>query len=213
MMLTLHSMDLNGQSSMDGLHLSHIAARESFGIMAGDRHQVALEPNSIFMARFKMARFYVIYGQGGFITSIGMSNLASRIAHLYPISKVTTHAWKYPSNITNDIQKQSTSTKIILIGYSLGANAVTWVSNSIGRTIDLAVCYDPSVLSLVNNPNTNVKRLLLYHNVDREPEGHAIMTGPQVERTDISMWHLGVCFDEGLHQKTLAAIQQVMSKP
>ncbi len=158
-----------------------------------------------------MARFYVIFGQGGFITSIGMSNLASRIAHLYPGSKVTTHSWKYPTQIADDIKAQSLSTKIVLIGYSLGANAVTWVSNSVGRTIDLAVCYDPSVLSIVKDPNSNVKRLLLYHNQDFEPLGHAIMTGPQVERTDISMWHLAVCYSEQLHQKTLGAITQVMS--
>ncbi len=135
-----------------------------------------------------MARFYVIYGQGGFITSIGMSMLASRIAKLYPNSKVTEHSWKYPTQIADDIKVQSLSTKIMLIGYSLGANSVTWVSNSVGRTIDLAVCYDPSVLSIVKDPNSNVKRLLLYHNQDFEPLGHAIMTGPQVERTDISMW-------------------------
>ncbi|HYT42826.1 MAG TPA: hypothetical protein VEP90_10790 [Methylomirabilota bacterium] len=157
-----------------------------------------------------MARFYVIYGQGGFITSIGMANLASRIAKLYPLSKVTTHSWKYPAQIVDDIKTQSVSTKIILIGYSLGANAVTWISNSLGRTIDLAVCYDPSVLSEVKNPNLNVKRLLLYHNEDWEPIGHAIMTGPQVEKTDIFMWHLAVCYNEGLHQKTLEAIKRAM---
>jgi hypothetical protein len=37
----------------------------------------------------KRARIYVIYGQGGWLTSIGMSNLASRLAKLFPLSVVT----------------------------------------------------------------------------------------------------------------------------
>ena len=99
---------------------------------------------------------------------------------------------------------------VILIGYSLGANAVDWVSAAVpDRTIALSVAYDPSVLSIVTQPGPNVKRLLLYHNTDIEPEGHAIYKGPQVETTQISMPHLAICYSETLHQKTLAAIASI----
>ena len=156
------------------------------------------------------ARIYVIYGQGGFLTSMGMSQLAQRIAKMFPTSYITTHNWKYPSLISNDIKALPTLIykKIIVIGYSLGANSVTIVGQN--HIIDLAICYDPSVLGAVVQPNSNIKRLLLYHNVDREPEGHLIFTGPQVERTDVSLWHLGVCYNEALHQKTLAAIASLI---
>jgi hypothetical protein len=155
-----------------------------------------------------VARIFVIYGQGGILTSFGMSLLAGRIAKAWPKSTVTTHTWK-PSivDIVPIIKDISMLEPIVLIGYSLGANAVDWVAAAVPtRPIALSVAYDPSVLSIVTQPGKNVKRLLLYHNIDIEPEGHAIYTGPQVERTDVSMPHLAICYSETLHQKTLAAI-------
>ena len=152
-------------------------------------------------------RVYVIYGQGGVFTSYGMYQLAQRISGLYPAAKVTTHDWYNPNTIAADIRTLPFSERVVVIGYSLGANCVTWVGGLVPRKkIDLAVCYDPSVLSIVKQPTPNIARLLLYHNTDWEPEGHAIFTGPQVERTEISIFHLAVCYNETLHQKTLAAI-------
>jgi len=156
-----------------------------------------------------------MYGQFGWITSIGMANLANRIASLYPDCPVTTHSWKYPSEITIDITKLNSNSKVpvILIGYSLGANSITIAASTLKREIALGVCYDPSVLGEVRQPTPNIKRLLLYHNISNEPWGHLILTGPQVERTNLSTWHLAVCFNEGLHRRTLAAIKQVIGSP
>jgi hypothetical protein len=151
-------------------------------------------------------RVYVIYGQGGFITSAGMYLLGQRIAAEWTSAIVSYHRWRYPNSIINDINQQPETHKIVLIGYSLGANCVTWVSNGTKRKIDLAVCYDPSVLTLVRQPSDNVARLLLYHNNDFEPEGHAVFTGPQVETTQIRMFHLAICYSQMLHAKTLNAV-------
>lgn len=153
-----------------------------------------------------------MYGQGGYMTSIGMSRLATRLAKMFPLSVVTTHTWKDPYAIVADARRQPQSVPIILIGYSLGANCVTWVNQRAPELpIELAVAYDPSVLSIVVNPTSRVKRLLLYHNVDNEPEGHAVFRGPQVETTTINLWHLAVCFNEVLHQKTIAAVKKVLN--
>jgi dienelactone hydrolase len=153
----------------------------------------------------------VIYGQGGIITSFGMYLLSQRIASLYPAAVVTNYSWDDPAAIAADIAqwKASGTGHLVVIGYSLGANCVTWLPAYTKARIDLAVCYDPSVLSIVTNPAATIKRLLLYHNSDWEPEGHAVLVGPQVERTEISMLHLSVCYSEVLHQKTLAAIAQL----
>lgn len=157
------------------------------------------------------ARIYVIYGQGGIITSGGMAVLAGRIRGLWPQAVVSTHGWNNPGAIARDVLVQPASTQIVLVGYSLGANCTTWVSQAVGeREIALAVAYDPSVLSIVTNPGANVKRLLLYHNSDWEPEGHAVFAGKQIETTQISMPHLAICYSEILHQKTLAAIGKVI---
>jgi hypothetical protein len=155
-------------------------------------------------------RIYVIYGQGGIITSGGMKLLANRIQAQWPKSIVTTHSWDDPNAIAADMARYTSLVKI-LIGYSLGANCVTWVADIFKGPIDLAVCYDPSVLSIVKNPTANVKRLILYHNTDIEPEGHAVFLGPQVETTQISMAHLAICYSEMLHQKTLAAIGKCLN--
>lgn len=159
-----------------------------------------------------MARVFVIYGQGGILTSFGMSLLAGRIAKASPKAVVTTHGWKTSIvEIVPAIKALPADEPVILIGYSLGANAVDWISAALPRRwIELSVAYDPSVLSIVTQPGANVKRLLLYHNTDIEPEGHAVYVGSQVETTRISMPHLAIDYSEALHQKTLAAIAKVM---
>ena len=158
------------------------------------------------------ARIYVIYGQGDAFTSGGMVQLASRIAKQWPKAKVTEHVFRTGIvEIVPDIKAQALDETIILIGYSLGANDVTMIANRIGhRTVDLAVCYDPSVKGVVEQPGANIKRLLLYHNSDPEPIGHAIFKGSMVERFDISMPHLSIDYSEPLHEKTLAAITKVI---
>ena|ERR1035441_9853168 len=155
-------------------------------------------------------RIYVIYGQGGIITSGGMKLLANRIQAQWPKSIVTTHSWDDPNAIAADMAHYPSFAKLLL-GYSLGGNCVTWAAAAFKGTVDLAVCYDPSVLSIVTQPSANVKRLLLYHNTDIEPEGHAVFQGPQVETTQISMAHLAICYSEMLHQKTLTAIGKCLS--
>ena len=159
------------------------------------------------------ARIYVIYGQGDAFTSRGMVQLAARIRSQWPKAKVTEHVWRTGiAVIVPDIKAQALDERIILIGYSLGANDVTMIANRVGhRSIDLAVCYDPSVMGQVEQPGANVKRLLLYHNSGNpDVVGHAIFQGAMVERTEISEAHLSVDNDEKLHQQTMAAIAHVM---
>lgn len=153
-------------------------------------------------------RVHVIYGQFGIITSFGMNILAQRIRAAFPAAVVKTWSWSDWSPIVDDILHNPKG-PVVLVGYSLGANCTTWVSSHINRLIDLAVCYDPSILAIVTQPGKNVKRLLLYHNTDIEPEGHARFVGPQVETTEISMPHLAICYSQALHAKTMAAIAKV----
>lgn len=144
-----------------------------------------------------MTNVHVIYGQGGVVTSYGMYQLSKRIAALSPRLNVTTHNW-YEHLYLSDAPS-------ILVGYSLGANSVTWNAAN-GQPISLAVCYDPSVLGIAVAPKENIKRLLLYHNTSIEPLGHLRFMGPQVETTETHTSHLLVCYNERLHLKTLNEI-------
>ncbi len=154
-------------------------------------------------------RVYVIYGQGGTLTSMGMRSLAARLAKM-PGLTVTTHSWKYPNVIVNDIRRMPHDEKVILIGYSLGANATTWISNAVRRSVALVVAYDPSIYSYVQSAGGNVRRLLLYHNNGYSRFGHARIPGKQVETIEINEGHLQVDFDQRLHAITIAAVRKAM---
>lgn len=167
------------------------------------------------------ARIYVMTGQLAWLgSSVGMTNLAKRIQRLWPNSAVSVHDWKYgPNQIATDILKQPAGLPIILIGYSLGGNGLTRIAATLPkRQIDLAVAYDPSqlgerYLNAEGQAPTNIKRLLLYHNNSPEPWGHWIIPGKQVEITETYTSHLLVCYNEVLHQKTLAAIAKLLGPP
>ena len=159
------------------------------------------------------ARIYVLYGQGGWITSIGMWQLAKRIAAAHPDSYVTTHSWKYPGTIIDDHRSlpKGVYSKTIVIGYSLGANSVTNIGQYM--LMDLAVCYDPSQFGQIIAPTSNIKKMLLYHNTGTVGPGHLIFYGPMVEQIDINTTHLDVCYNEGLHRRTLTAISNLIGAP
>jgi len=157
------------------------------------------------------ARVYVITGQGGKATSGGMVQLASRLARI-PGLAVSTHGWKRPGIIVEDIKHNvPPGVPVILVGYSLGANATTWISNAIGnREVALAVAYDPSIYSYIQPARGNVRRMLLYHNNGRSMLGHARIPGEHVETLEVRMGHLSVDWSQKLHTKTINAIMQVI---
>ncbi len=155
----------------------------------------------LFSTSAESARVYVIYGQGGAVTSGGMRQLA-----------VSTHSWKYPGRIIADIKRLPKSEPVILIGYSLGAHTTTYVAHYMPRReIALAVCYDPSIYSAIQFPaGPNIRRLILYHNNGHSRLGHARISGPQVETFEINEGHLAVDYDQRLHASTIGAIVHVL---
>lgn len=156
-------------------------------------------------------RIYVLYGQYGLPFSIGMFQLSRRAAALG--CTVTTHSHSDGQAIVDDWRRTKPPVTI-LIGYSLGANAIPRIAYAIYSEVALAVMYDPSIYGERVNPfPPTIKRALLYHNTGPYGYGHLIVEGPQVERTDVATSHLAVCFREDLHQKTLAAIAKLIGSP
>jgi hypothetical protein len=159
------------------------------------------------------ARVYVISGQGGALTSSGMTQLAARLSEIKGLT-VSSHDWfNGPNTIVNSIRQLPTDEPVILIGYSLGANATTRISHALpNREIALAIAYDPSIHSEVFPADGNVRRMLLYHNNSLSLWGHARIPGPQVETTEINQGHLSVDSDQQLHARTLEAVLDVISE-
>jgi hypothetical protein len=158
-------------------------------------------------------RTYVLYGQGGPMMSYGIEALAESLQKMDSRLQVSTHEWKNHRDVVKDIGKLPADMPVIIIGYSLGANATTWISNAVpSRTINLIVAYDPSVRGEVEPAGSNVRRLLLYHNNGFEPFGHARIRGPQVETTETKNSHFTIGNSAWLHAKTRAAVSQVLAE-
>ena len=177
------------------------------------KEQVFREINAEEGSAISSARVYVIYGQGGALTSSGMTQLAARLSEIRGLT-VSSHDWfNGPNVIVNNIRQLPTDEPVILIGYSLGANATTWISNALpNREIALAIAYDPSIHSKVLPADGNVRRMLLYHNNSFSLWGHARIRGPQVETTEINEGHLSVDSDQQLHARTLEAVLDVLGE-
>jgi dienelactone hydrolase len=153
------------------------------------------------------ARVYVMYGQGGIVTSPGMLDLAGRLRKLG--NTVSTHNWDDYNRIAADIRRLPATTPVVLVGFSLGAGSTTRVASGVKRKIALAVAYDPSIWDRFPAAGKNIQRLLLYRNGGPDLWGHARITGKQVETTEVFSFHLAVQFDERLHRKTIAAIRRL----
>jgi pimeloyl-ACP methyl ester carboxylesterase len=156
----------------------------------------------------RLLRAFVLYGQGGVLTSFGMNGLANQIAALG--ANVTRHNWDDTNNIIAAVKKLDPDEPVVLAGFSLGAGVLTWVSNALPkRRFDLLVAYDPSRWQQQHPPGPNVDRLLLYHNTQWDLWGNAKIPGRQVETTEVSTFHLAVQFDASLHAKTIEAIKRL----
>jgi hypothetical protein len=171
-----------------------------------------------------MLRVDVFYGQGGVMTSGGMAALANRVYAIDEVLSVSAHGWADYHEVAASIGREPPETKIVEIGYSLGANAVTWLAGGAygarkPRRVDLMILYDPTVgLHLgpwvlvpasVSPIGDNVARALLYHNSGPAVWGKAIPSG-MTEQIDVWTPHELLDWDERLHQRTLAEIRALL---
>jgi hypothetical protein len=154
---------------------------------------------------------YVLYGQYGWTTSSGMYYLAQSLARY---GEVSVHHWD-DRTIVQDAKRQSG--KIVIIGYSLGANSTVAIANKLPR-VDLIVAYDPSRLSpLAHETNgeftqhvkQSVRRAICFYNPYAWYFGGARLEGSQVELFAIDNFHLTVAVDQRLHNITEEAVKQV----
>ena len=151
---------------------------------------------------------YILYALGGVPTSLGMVDLADRIRNLGDIT-VSTYSWDDYQTVVADIAAQPPDMPLAVIGYSLGANATSWIAHSLPhRRIALLIAYDPSIWYPVSSVGDNVDRAILYHNNGIDPLGHARITAPRLETIETWLPHVTVDFDESLHKHTVAAVER-----
>jgi hypothetical protein len=166
-------------------------------------------------------QIYMIYGQGGIIFSWGFNAFGKDLEKLG--YKVSYWDAQRPDLIVSDVLNHHIGEKIVLLGYSLGANSTTWVAGGwqggVGlshwdRQVDLLVAYDPTVNVYLTPVGENVKQAICYQQTSRWwPTslffGRAVLTGKNVEVYKVSEDHLAVQSDAQLHRFTLAAIKEL----
>ena len=166
------------------------------------------------LAQAKDVQVYMMYGQGGLVTSRGFLSLSRQIRRL-DRSRIHIELlnWRWWGNVPGKVARDPNPSTTIIIGFSLGANATTWVSNQLlQKRISLMVAYDPSIYAPIRPALLNVSRMLVYHNNGPSVFGHAYIPGFHVETTEISMPHLQVENNQGLHNLTLNAVSRVLSE-
>lgn len=158
-------------------------------------------------------RIFVLLGQGGRLTSYGMVNLANRLSSLSDWILCTVHNWQDVQEVA-DKAKQTTDSKILLIGYSLGANSCTQIAAALPkRRFRLLVSYDASILQAggIKPIGENVDKAICYRSTNYLlPWGHGQLIGKNVETYETPDNHLGVCWDNSLHEITIKAVTEIL---
>jgi hypothetical protein len=182
--------------------------------------ELTIEPGSITSGEVRekphepengSIRIYVLYGQFGLPTSTGMYFLAEKLARY---GRVSVHQWN-DRTIVSDAKRQTG--KIVIIGFSLGANSTAAIANRLPHVV-LIVAYDPSRLSpladqvkgeFVQHVKPTVRRAICFYNPNAWYFGGARLNGSQVETVAIADYHLAVPMDARLHDITEEAVRQV----
>lgn len=147
-------------------------------------------------------RSFVLYGQGGRLTSFGMDALAAELARL---GKVTTHEWR--EDLSAEVGR--CADRVALFGYSLGANQLGWLGARFSRPVELGVAFDPSRQSPLcvrsadgswTQRAPNYVRLLCFYNPGTWLFGGSTYEGANVQVVRISMPHLSVPLSPGLRR-------------
>lgn len=164
---------------------------------------------------------WMIDGQGGALTNQGWRAFARRLASLgYTVS----YGWwaRDPGAIVKSIIEENPIITVLL-GYSLGGNATTWVANELlsrGIKVDLLVAYDPTVNAVIYPLMSNVRRAVCYRQTSHIGTsmffGRGILLrgagGPEIDIYNIATDHLLVQYRSDLHERTIAAITQIKRK-
>ncbi len=87
----------------------------------------------------------VLWPMFGPLPAIGLVELVSELRQM-PDVEVKTYLHQEWPDLVEDLNRQPASTRTIVVGYSLGANASAWVANK-AHYVDLIIALQPSLLS------------------------------------------------------------------
>lgn len=162
----------------------------------------------------------VLSGQYGWTLSAGMLTLANRLRKLDGVA-VYTFVWN-DSNQLRTINSVPNSDRIAVVGFSLGAVQLQWLSQNANRQMALGVALDPSRQSPQCRYDSNLRRYVLsaphfnriicYDNPSTWYFGGAMYVGPNATNIQINMYHLAVASDPNIHTQVERMIVQEVKR-
>jgi hypothetical protein len=104
----------------------------------------------------------VLYPLFGPVAAIGLVELAGELKAM-PDVEVATYLHQSWRSLVDDINRQPKGTRILIVGYSLGANNAILVANNAGY-IDSIVALQPSMLTTQDNLTGKVGKIIEIYN-------------------------------------------------
>ena len=126
--------------------------------------------------------------------------LVELVAELRMMPDVEVHTYLHQSwpYLVNDIDRQPSGTRTIVVGYSLGANSSVFVANK-AKYVDLIVALQPSMFSWNPSVTGNVGRMIEIYNPNRWMTfggmGSNKLAGPNIEYIANNDSHPGAQFN------------------
>jgi hypothetical protein len=175
----------------------------------------------------KATDVYFIRGQGGATTSGGIDQMAAQVS-TWPGARAQIFDWQAWQSVVADINKHADEDRVrMACGYSLGANALTWVLEGVkteygsARGIErcsLEFCsfIDCTWLSTISmlTPHT-MRRGIHFKNVSLDVVGHGDIPcapGTNLEVIQTFGSHLMLDFDSDVQSRTLSAMHANLPK-
>ncbi len=155
-------------------------------------------------------RIYVLSGWFGRTASPGMNALATSL-NIY--GRTSFHGWRDPTVIR---QINRCMDKVVVIGFSLGANQLGWYNDHVERRIELGIAYDPSKQSPLVTRNAAGEyvqhvelydKLVCYYHPQAWHYGGSKFEGPGVVTVTVNGPHLTMQFNNALHQRTIEEVR------
>jgi hypothetical protein len=142
----------------------------------------------------------VLYPLFGPVAAIGLFDLVSELRWMPDVEVATYLHQSWPS-LVKDINRQPEGTRILVIGYSLGANNAVLVANTANR-VDSLIALQPSMFTSNPSVTGNVGRIIEIYNPNPWMTfggmGSLRLVGPNVEYIVNNDSHPGAQFKPGI---------------
>jgi alpha-beta hydrolase superfamily lysophospholipase len=152
----------------------------------------------------------------GFYYSAGLDVLGRKLREIAPtIQVLPTFGFSEWKKIAADIERQSSDTRIVVYGHSMGANLCTFVAASVNKPVDLIAAFDPTVWYPRKRIGRNVRHVIWFRGCSLlSIAGHGDLKVKsnymgKFDRYDIRRRHETIDDNQDLHRIVIQAVRKL----